>query len=117
MNLSAAFHAVTRSLGASSPAIAATILRQLGGMRRLVVMTGANNFIDHGNGVSFKFKGSRKWNYLHIFLDDDDTYVLEFAKLGGRPFYEKKKAKSISHIYADQLKRLIESETGLYLSL
>ena len=39
--------------------IANTILEQLGGAGRLRMMTGAYNFVDLGNGLSFKIKNQR----------------------------------------------------------
>jgi len=35
--------------------IAETILEQMGGAGRLIQFTNAHTFIDHGNGLSFKF--------------------------------------------------------------
>ena len=39
--------------------IATTILQQLGGANRLHAMTGAYNFVNRGNGLSFKIKNQR----------------------------------------------------------
>ena len=96
--------------------ISQTIIEQLGGTGRLSAMTGANNFLDIGNGLQFKFKGSRKTNSVHIHLAADDTYSVTFYKLlkGG---LDVRVIHAAEGIYCDQLKPLFESTTGLYLSL
>jgi hypothetical protein len=93
--------------------IAKTILQQLGGQGRLVVMTGAYNFVALRNGVAFKLK-SRKANYVKITLNGKDLYDVEFQKIIGT------KAKLIAEhndIYFDQLIPIVEKETGMYLKL
>jgi hypothetical protein len=107
-----------RHLHASNQ-VAETILRQMGGLRRLMAMTGAKNFISfkaesespHGRGlggVSFQFPQGK---VVRITLDPSDTYTVEFGTIRGG--YKK----SHEGIYAGQLKDLFERETGLYLSL
>jgi len=98
-------------------AVAAAILQQLGGIGRLQSMLGAHNVLDHGAGVSFKFKGARKWNYIKIAVTPTDTYDVTFGKVRGRPHWDMAKEKTVSFIYAAQLRPLIERETGLYLNL
>ena len=93
---------------------ATTILSQLGGLGRLTAMTGAHNVLDHGDGVSFKFRGSRKAGYCHITLEPSDTYTVVLGKIRK---YELKKTADASGIYAGQLVELFERETGLYLSI
>ena len=99
--------------GTGGQEIARTILAQLGGQGKLVVMTGAYNFIALKNGVSFKLK-SRKANYVKITLNGKDLYDIEFQKIIGA------KAKLIAEhndIYFDQLIPIVEKETGMYLKL
>lgn len=96
--------------------IAATILRQLGGVGRLSAMIAASSFSDHGDALSFKFKGCRKYNVCKVTLAPDDTYTVELRHFSLRTLKDKNEV-SFSGIYADNLKNLIESETGLYLSL
>jgi hypothetical protein len=64
--------------------IAQTILRQLGG-NKLAAMTGAKNFLDLGNGLSFRVPNNRSGapNYVKITLDPSDTYRVEFARVRG----------------------------------
>ncbi|RLB43363.1 MAG: hypothetical protein DRH30_03205 [Deltaproteobacteria bacterium] len=95
--------------------IASTIKSQLGGMA--LKMMGAHALLDHGNGLSFKFKGSPKANYLKITLDPSDTYSVEFQKIGRAPAFEGTNKKVFEDIYVGMLHELIEANTGLYLSL
>jgi hypothetical protein len=91
--------------------IAKVILEQLGGIRKLVLMTGANTFVALKNGVSFKIK-NRKVNYVKILLNGNDLYDVSFGKIISG------KVKLISEkndIYNDQLVSIFESETGMYL--
>lgn len=100
------------------PQIAKTILKQLGGSGRLSAMIGANTFIDHGNGVSFKFpqrdKPSKRGNYLKITLNGLDYYDLEFQYLRG---YNSRVVKEFTNIEAGQLRSVIERQIGMRLSL
>lgn len=99
-----------------TPNIAATILRQMGGPGRICAMTGAHTFIDHGNGVSFKFKNRlrSRGNFVKVLLSADDTYAVEFWNIAGLKF---KTVREESNIYADGLIELFEQQTGMYLTL
>lgn len=101
--------------------VAKIILSQMGGQRRLVMMTGANTFVSHNNppGVSFKFpnrhKPSKGGNYVKITLDEGlDLYDMEFKYLRG---YKARTVKKFTSVYADQLSDLFVQQTGLYLRL
>lgn len=91
--------------------IAATIQKQVGS--RALYMLGAYNLIDHGDALSFKFKGSRKANHLKITLAGDDTYTMTFIKIRG---YDFKSVHEVSGVYVDSLHAVIEDTTGLYTS-
>ena len=93
--------------------IANTILSQLGGARRLNIMTGAYNFVDLGSGLSFKLKNPRA-NYVKIKLNSMDLYDIEVGRIRGTTY---KVIDSANNMYFDQLKPFIEKATGLYLSL
>jgi len=93
--------------------IAKIILQQLGGQGRLVVMTGAYNFVALRNGVSFKIK-NRSVNYVEIKLNGKDLYDVKF----GRIAVGKLKVKSEHNdVYFDELIPLFEKQTGMYLRL
>ena len=94
-------------------AIARIILEQLGGQRRLVVMTGANTFVAIKNGVTFKIKNLRV-NYIKIILNGKDLYDVTFSKI------LKSNVKTFTEhndVYFDELIPLFEKQTGMYLKL
>ncbi len=107
-------------------------LNQLGGSNRLKVMIGAKDFSSDDDGDSLIFEigtgANNNINFIKIKLEWNDTYTIVFSKL------TRKKDKKISlfhqayirtvteiskheDIYNNMLKEVIESETGLYLSL
>jgi len=101
----------------SSLEVATTIARQLGySTARMGVMIGAHSFSGDANSLTFKFKAKARnsSNCLKVTLDPSDTYTVEFYRVRAGTV---KVVKSYSDIYADSLKGLFESETGLYLSL
>ena len=90
-------------------------LNQMGGAGRLAAMIGARLSYDNSRQLlSIRFKGCRKMNHCNITLDASDTYTVEFFKVGK---WDAKEIDSVSFVYADQLQRLFESRTGLYLSI
>jgi len=97
-----------------------TVINQLtnsdNGMNRLVAMTGANRFLrdDKNKSISFKFKGSRKWNYVRITLNAMDTYDVLFMKIWGS---KEPKELLTEGLYSDMLQKHFENETKLYLTL
>jgi hypothetical protein len=93
--------------------VAQTILDQMGGTRRIMMMTGAKQFVSSDDGVQFSFKGSRKYNKVVVKLAADDTYTVGMFKIRGVSV----KGQNFDGIYADQLVELFERETGLYLTL
>lgn len=100
-------------------AVSQIILQQLGG-NRFIAMTGANSFsyglfAGDNPGLSFRFRGSRKWSALVISLAGDDTYTLKFVKRV--PFPKCIEEKTITQIYADNLQEIFTNETGLYTRL
>lgn len=101
------------SVGQNDYSVAKIILQQLGGQGKLVVMTGANNFVAFSNGVSFKLK-SRKANYVKITLNGNDLYDIQFQKLFGM---KSKVVAEYNDIYFDQLIPIVEKETGMYLKM
>jgi DNA repair protein RadC len=92
--------------------VASTILEQLGGIGRIKAMTGAYNFVDIGNGVSFRIKNQRA-NYVKIKLNSMDLYDLEIGRIRGDNYTI---VSEYDNVYSDQLKSLIEKSTGMYLS-
>jgi hypothetical protein len=99
--------------------VAETILSQMGGANRIRAFVGTSQFISHPEsqkdqgGVSFRFKGSRKFNHLKVTLDWSDTYSLSFSKLNR--YGESTKQKDFPMVYCDQLVEVFEQTTELYL--
>ena len=94
---------------------AKNILNQLGG-NKFIAMTGANNLCSSGPDLSFslpKFTGVSV-NYIKIVLNSLDTYDIEFGRLWGTKY---KTIKSLNNVYADQLRSVFTSVTGLDTSL
>lgn len=92
--------------------IANTILQQMGGTGRIRAMTGAKQFVALPNGVQFKWPAPDrgKPNTVRILLEPSDTYTVEF-------YNGLRKMSTHSDIYNEDLKKLFEQQTGLYLSL
>lgn len=99
--------------------VANEILRQIGGAGRLKAMIGAKNFTgdsqkDNYLGFHFQAPAKNGSNYIKITLNDMDLYDVEFGKI--KKFtYEV--VSTTEGAYNEDLKRVIELETGLYLSL
>ena len=95
---------------------AETVFAQLGGKNKLKGMIGAKDFMkdDKTKSVMFKFKGSKKANYVKITLNQNDLYDLDFKKIRG---YNVKDALFVRDIQASDLKKTFENYTELYLSL
>lgn len=84
--------------------VAEIILSQLGGARRVAVMTGAR-FVATANGLNVKL-GRRT---VAITLDASDTYTV-------RLYAGHTLRAETSDVYAESLVRTFEEMTGLYLS-
>lgn len=98
---------------------ARTVIGQLGGMGRLRTMVGAYDLLRgyDENGwpaFSFRFKGSKSFNFVRITLTPLDVYAVRIGKVSG---YKLINVKDFTDIYAEQLRRLFERTTGLYLSM
>lgn len=99
------------------------ILQQLGGSRRLAMMIGAKEFFSDSNGSTLIFRIAMcdTVNRIRITLNGLDLYNVQFEKVGRmnrKTFsFPVTVADEFTNIYAEDLKGLIESQTGLYLSL
>ena len=92
-----------------------TILSQMGGMGRLVMMIGAKQFACDEKSVKFRFaaRSVDGSNGVKVTLDPSDTYTVEFFSARGTSYKVK---KELSGVYADDLVRIFEGQTKLYLS-
>jgi hypothetical protein len=75
-------------------------------------MTGAYNFVNRGNGLSFKIKNQRA-NYIKITLTSMDLYDVEVGRIRGNTYKVVAEGKGM---YAEELKPFIEKSTGMYLT-
>jgi len=97
------------------PNIAKIILQQLGG-NKFISTTGAKNFINLPNGLSFKIAitgagiTKQNVNYIKIVINPSDTYTMEFSRIRGT---EYKIINTIEDVYAEQLQKIFTRETGL----
>jgi hypothetical protein len=92
--------------------IATTILEQLGA-NRFAAMTGAKNFANHGNALSFKLPAnfaSQGINYVNVELNALDLYDITYGKIWGTKY---KVLKEVTDIYCDQLQSEFTATTGL----
>lgn len=104
--------------------VATEIYKQLGG-GKFVAMTGAKNFVDGGNFLSFKLPSrfaKNGINYVKITLTPLDLYDIEFGKLTGGSWSPAaslgyKVVKTKRGVYNDMLRSVFTSETGLNTSL
>ena len=95
--------------------VAQTILAQLGG-NRFQAMTGASGFLGTEDSLMFKLpsKGKDGANKVRVTLTAMDDYIIETFYIRGascRPCSFK------TGVYADTLRNVFESVTGLRASL
>lgn len=97
-------------------AIFETSIQHLGGFGKLRAMINARSFTTDEDGSGrFIFSGSERTNMLRIYLVDD-LYTLEFYMWKG-PSSNPVQVKKYSNVFVDDLPRMFESYTGLYLRL
>lgn len=101
--------------------IAQTILAQMGGQNRIVAMTGAKDFVAIERGVQFSFpRAIAGINKVIIRLTPADLYDIEFGCVRkSRTTHALEYTRRALHdgIYAENLKRIFEKATGLFLSI
>jgi len=94
--------------------IAQTILDQLGG-NRFAAMTGAKNFVAIENGITMKLGRSASGiTHMTVMLDASDTYTVRFQRVHGVKVTEKGTTEGV---YAEMLRDIFESATGMFTSL
>ena len=86
-------------------------LQQLGGGRAMAMIGGTAMKDGSTLVVKFKAKAKNKAKIVNITLDASDTYTMEFMTNSG------KVVSSRDGLYAEDLRKVFEKETGLYLSL
>ena len=97
--------------------IAQIIAAQMGGLKRLLVFTGAHSFTTIPNGLAFRIPGKGlakdSINLIRVELTPMDDYVMTFSRVRGGTVKEVARHEGV---YCDMLVDLFESTTGLYLS-
>ena len=82
--------------------------------RGFTQMTGAYQYVDLGDGVKFRFKGSKAANLVIIRLTARDTYDVEFYKMAK---LSHEQVAVVTDVYGDQLRTVFEQMTKLRVSL
>lgn len=110
---------LTMSQLTKSAEVAQTILAQLGN-NRFIAMTGAKD-MSHGvdaDGQSYLSmrigKNSTNVTNIRVTLCHDDTYTMTFMHVRG---VKVATAAEVDMVYADQMRDVFESRTGLATSL
>lgn len=100
-----------------STATAEYIAKVLGGAGAIRVMTGCKVFaIENGNGLQLSgLKCRAKFNYVNIVYNAaSDLFDVTFTKIVK---FNVSKQEVSEGVYVEQLKSLVESKTGLFLTL
>ena len=96
-------------------AIASTIVKQLGGGRKLQMFIGLKQLINEPLGVTLVFpkpKHAGAVNRVRITLNGKDLYDMEFIRTRGSSV---KIVKEFNDVYAEDIKDRFEEGTGLYI--
>lgn len=93
-------------------AVANTIAQQIG--HRAFLMMGTRNKLGDANSLVFDVRGSGDVNKVRVSLEPSDTYTVTFYKVRG---LHVQTVAAMECVYADGLNQVIESNTGLCLSL
>lgn len=104
------------ALSGTDMTVANTIREQIG--NRVFMMLGAKNLMGDEKSLTFQIgRNAQGVTHIRVQLDPSDTYTMQFIKIGRAPGYKKTIVAEASDIYADNLRRVIESKTGMYTSL
>lgn len=104
--------------------VANIIVQQIG--NRAFAMMGAKNLLGGDDRLQFKIgKNAKGVTHITVILDASDTYTVKFDKVTkyrmnartGEMVGGAKTLAELDGVYVDSLKAVIESNTGLYLSL
>jgi len=91
--------------------VSATILNQLGGSGKLKAMLGTSTLLYGNNFLTFNLKGCRKINLVKvIYLPASDLYQIDYYKGQNLVAFDES-------VFCGDLKPMIESRTGLLMSL
>jgi hypothetical protein len=109
--------------GPGQATVAMAILAQLGG-NRFLAMTGARDLTSDCQvgscSLSFRLPArASKMGITHckVILEPTDTYTVVFHQIGRAPKFTVELKATISDVYAEDLRSVFESVTGLATSL
>lgn len=89
---------------------AATILKQLGG-NKFIMMTGAKNFVCDEKGIGFRFMRNKIGaQFCRIELNSLDLYNMSFRKLVKDRLVI---LKEVNNLYDDHIEEIFSEITGL----
>jgi hypothetical protein len=77
-------------------------------------MVGATNLGAGNNGLSFRFKMCKQFNYCEISVNSKDLYDMKFLKIRGMNISNECVSNDL---YGEQLTSVFEKQTGLATSL
>ncbi len=95
--------------------VAETVRDQIG--HRALFMIGARDFVAlnaDGGGLRFAIRGSRAGNRITVALDPSDTYTVTLSRHRAG---KETAVREVPFVYASDLGTIIESLTGLRVSL
>lgn len=99
-----------------SMAVADTIRDQIG--NRGLVMMGSRNLLGSASGLQFKIgRNALKVTHVRITLESSDTYTVEFIRVGRAPRFTITEISRQELVFVDSLRAVLETGTGMYLSL
>jgi hypothetical protein len=97
----------------SDMTVAKEIARQIGGLA--FRMMGTTTKVGDATSLLFDVRGSRTANKVRVTLEASDTYTVTSYKVGRAPACDFKVVAEASDVYDDNLRDVIEAQTGLYL--
>lgn len=81
-----------------------------------MMMMGAKNIVysNHANSITWQImRNASGWTHIKLtYVPGPDLYTLEFFKIRN---IDIKASKKFEGLYCDQIREIIEKETGLYL--
>lgn len=92
--------------------VAENITAHLGDLA--LCMLGATQMAWRTDGITFKIKGSKVFNWIRITLESGDTYKVTFYRLRGTVMTA---AKDFDGMHVEQLLTLITDQTGLFTTI
>lgn len=97
--------------------VAATIINQMGGVRRLSLMTGAKDFVAIEDGVRFSLPRTaaiKGINLVEVTLNGSDLYDMRFMRYRAADCVT---VSQVEDVYFDQLEEIFTQVTGLLTRL